>query len=146
MKGLLRVLLLLAALLGTNLAIAEMQQFQDFSVDLPEGWNVERDGLTVAFRAVNDTAAMSVTVEPTAHLSMEGVSVDELAAAYAEELHGSPPVMEEPGCYSFTFTSPDGLPSEASIVVSGRRFYLITISGKHKDLAHMVESVLLSIP
>jgi hypothetical protein len=146
MKGLLCALALLTALLGTNPAIAGMQQFQDFSVDVPKGWSVERDGLTVAFRAADDSAAMSVTVEPTAHLSREGVSVEELAQAYAAELQGSKPVLEEPGCYSFTFTSPDGLPSEASIVVSGRRFYLITISGKHENLAHMVESVLLSIP
>jgi hypothetical protein len=88
---------------------------------------------------------MVVTVESTAGTFSEGMSAEELAEAYAEELKGSKPVKEAPNYYSFTFTSPEGVDSEASIVVAGKRFYLITISGKNKDLAGMVESVLLSI-
>ncbi len=145
MKGLLQAVLLCASLLFVNPAIAELQEFSDFSVDLPAGWTIERDGITVAFVANDKSAIMMVTVESTAHMLTEGVTVEELAEAYAKELQGSKPKREEENYYSFTFTSPEGLPSEASIVVSGRRFYLITISGKHKDLARMVESVLLSI-
>lgn len=126
---------------------ANSMDFQDFSVELPSGWNVERDGITTAFLAEDKSANMQVTVESIANMFKEGMSAKELADAYAAELNGSAPVMvdDDPNYYSFTFTSPDGLQSEASIVVSGRRFYLITISGKHKDLAGMVESVLLSI-
>lgn len=146
MKAFLQAALLYAAVFLAGPAAAQLQQFSDYSVDLPEGWTIERDGITMAFVAPDKSAIMMVTVESTAHMMSEGVTVEELAEAYAEELKGSRPKMEEPNYYSFIFTSPDGLPSEASIVVSGRRFYLITISGKHKDLAKMVESVLVSIP
>lgn len=146
MKRFLQAGCILAVLLLSYPAMAALQQFSDYSVDLPEGWQVKRDGITMAFVAPDKTAIMMVTVESTAHMMSEGVTVEDLAEAYAEELKGSKPKMVEPDFYSFTFSSPDGLPSEASIVVSGRRFYLITISGNHKDLAKMVESVLVSIP
>lgn len=128
-------------------AAADLREFADFSVELPPGWTVERDGITTAFIAQDKSANMQVTVESITHMFKEGMSAKELAEAYAAELKGSAPHMEDgdPNYYSFDFTSPDGLESEASIVVSGRRFYLITISGRHKDLAGMVESVLLSI-
>lgn len=124
---------------------AELREFTDFSVDLPPGWDVQREGITVAFIAKDKSATMVVTVESTVGTFSEGMSAEELAEAYAEELKGSKPVQEDPNYYSFTFKSPTGVDSEASIVVVGKRFYLITISGKNKDLAGMVESVLLSI-
>lgn len=145
MKRLLQITLLLLCMFAVRPAAADPQIFTDFSIDLPSGWSIEREGITVAFVAEDKSAIMMVTVESTAHMMTEGVTVEELAEAYAEELKGSKPKREEPNYYSFTFSSPDGLPSEASVVVSGRRFYLITISGKHKDLAGMVESVLISI-
>ena len=144
---LLACLLLLLSLSGVCPARAEVREFTDFSIDLPPGWDVQRDGITVAFIARDKSATMVVTVESTTGMFSEGLSAQELAEAYAEELKGSKPVMEDndPNYYSFTFKSPEGVESEASIVVSGKRFYLITISGKNKDLAAMVESVLLSI-
>lgn len=121
--------------------------FSDFSIELPDAWQVERDGNSVAFLAQDKSATMLVTVESIARMFKEGMSAKELAEAYAEEFKGSAPEMEDddPNYYSFNFTSPDGQDSEVSIVVSGQRFYLISISGRHPDLAGMVESVLLSI-
>ena len=144
---LLATLFLWAAMAVVQPASAEVRDFTDFSVDLPSGWTIEREGITVAFIAEDKSATMQVTVEPIARISKEGISAKELAEAYADELKGSRPEMEEndPNYYSFTFLSPEGQESEASIVVSGRRFYLITISGRNKDLAGMVESILLSI-
>ena len=124
---------------------AEIREFTDFSIDLPPGWDVQREGITVAFIAKDKSATMLVTVESTTGTFTESMSAEELAEAYAEELKGSKPVKEHPNYYSFSFKSPEGVDSEASIVVVGKRFYLITISGKNKDLAGMVESVLVSI-
>ena len=149
MRHPLRIFLVFCAVLCLTIqADAEYREFTDFSIDLPPGWTIERDGITTAFVADDKSALLQVTVEPIAAISKEGISAKELAEAYAYELKGSAPSMEDndPNYYSFTFTSPEGQKSEASIVVSGRRFYLITISGRHTDLASMVESVLLSIP
>ena len=140
---LLAVMLFCASIAFAHTAAAETKEFADFSVDLPVGWTIEREGITTAFIAKDKSATMVVTVETT-----EGVSAQELAHAYAEELKGSKPVQEDPkdpNYYSFTFKSPEGINAEASIVVVGKRFYLITITGKNKDLARMVESVLISI-
>ena len=146
MKRLLTICLIACLSMAFALtARAELREFTDFSIDLPSGWNVEHEGITVAFIAKDKSATMTVTVESTAGMFFEGMSAEELAQAYAEELRGSKPEMEAPNYYSFDFKSPSGVDSEASIVVAGKRFYLITISGAHKDLAGMVESVLLSI-
>jgi hypothetical protein len=126
-------------------AYAEVKEFSDFSIDLPPGWDIQREGATAAFIARDKSATLVVTVESTADTFFEGMSAEELAEAYAEEFKGSKPVKADPNCYSFTFKSPEGVDSEASIIVMEKRFYLITISGKHKDLIGMVESVLLSI-
>jgi hypothetical protein len=126
-------------------ATAEPRDFTDFSVDLPSGWTVQREGSTTAFIAPDGSASLQVAVELLTR--MDGMSAETLAEAYAAELRGSRPVMvdNDPDYYSFTFTSPEGMESEASIVVSDRNFYLITVSGRHKDLAGLVESLLLSI-
>lgn len=136
-------LLLCAVLLFPGQAFADRREFADFTVDLPDGWTIERDGITTAFISADKSATMQVTVEPITRIS----TAKELAEAYAHELHGSTPEMEDndPNYYSFDFNSPEGVESEASIVVVGRRFYLITITGRHTDFARMVESVLLSI-
>ena len=148
MKRILLVtLILFVGICFARPAGAELREFTDFSVEVPPGWTIEREGITVAFISEDSSANMQVTVEPIAHLFKEGITAKELAEAYADELKGSKPEMEDndPNYYSFTFNSPDGVESEASVIIAGRRFFLITISGKHKDLAGMVESVLLSI-
>lgn len=128
-------------------AWAKTLLFQDFSIDLPPDWRVVQDGNTTAFVALDKSATMQVTVEHLARMPKEGMGAKELAEAYAEEFKGSAPVMEDndPNYYSFTFQAPDGQDAEASIVVSGSLFYLISVSGKHDDLAGMVASMLLSI-
>ncbi|MDR1947197.1 MAG: hypothetical protein LBQ51_08555 [Desulfovibrio sp.] len=126
-------------------AFALTRDFTDFSVDLPPGWTVKREGRTTAFTAPDGTASMQVAVELLTRV--DGMNAEELAEAYAAELNGSRPVMvdNDPNYYSFTFKSPDGTDSEASVVVAGSNFYLITVSGRHKDMAGLVESLLLSI-
>jgi hypothetical protein len=138
-------LVLCACILCVRPGYAELKEFPDFSIDLPSGWHIQREGITTAFIAKDKSATMVVTVESTTGMFFEGMSAEELADAYAEELKGSKPVKEDPNYYSFTFKSPSGVDSEASIIVVGKQFYLITISGKNKDLARMVESILLSI-
>lgn len=148
MKHFLAWMVLFAGILTTSPAVARLMDFAHFSIDLPPGWTIREEGVTVAFIAKDASATMAVTTEITAGKFFEGMSAEELARAYASELKGSEPTREDndPNYYSFDFTSPEGVPSEASIVVSGRRFYLITISGTHKDMAGMVESVLVSLP
>lgn len=128
-------------------SLAEMKDFSGFSIDLPPGWVYEQEGITVAFFPPDKKVNLQVTVEPIINLYNEGITAKELAEEYARELGGTSPVMEgnDPNFYSFRYTSPIGLQSEASVVVSRRRFYLITISGSHQEFAGMVESVLVSI-
>jgi hypothetical protein len=124
---------------------AAIMDFTDFSVDLPPGWTVQREGGTTAFTAPDGSASLQVAVELLTR--MDGMNAGSLAEAYAAELQGSRPVMvdNDPDYYSFTFKSPEGVDSEASVVVAGRNFYLITVSGRHKDMAGLVETLLLSI-
>ncbi|MDL2315671.1 hypothetical protein LJC59_01120 [Desulfovibrio sp. OttesenSCG-928-A18] len=144
---LLTTLALLMAVLHMGTASAGLKNFPYFSIDVPPGWVIYDEGITVAFISPDKESTLTVTVEFTSGTNAEGLSAEELAHAYARDMHGTSPVMEDgdPNYYSFEFKSPDDVPSEASIVVSGRRFYLITVTGSHRDMAGMVESVLISI-
>jgi hypothetical protein len=133
------------ALFTAASAIAATKDFTDFSVDVPPGWTTKREGKTTAFTAPDGSASLQVAIELLTR--MDDMNAESLAEAYAAELRGSRPVMvdNDPSYYSFTFVSPEGVNSEASVVVSGGNFYLITVSGRHKDMAGLVESLLLSI-
>ncbi|MDL2267739.1 photosystem II reaction center PsbP family protein [Desulfovibrio sp. OttesenSCG-928-G15] len=140
-------IMVVGLVIGAGHAVADIKTFPGFSIDLPPGWVYEQEGITLAFFPPDKSVNLQVTVEPIINLYTEGITVKELAEEYARELGGTQPVMEQgdPNFFSFSYTSPIGLPSEASVVVSRRRFYLITISGSHAEFARMVESVLFSI-
>ena len=81
-------------------ASAEIQEFRYFSLDVPDGWDVIEDGATVTVIAGDKSASLSLTADEP-----QGRSIEELANAFAAELHGTEPEKDEDGAYSFEFNN-----------------------------------------
>ena len=84
------VLSVLAVLVFSAAAFAAVQDFKDFTVDVPDDWTATQNGTTVGIVANDNSAAVSVTVD-----KRDGMEAKDLAAAFAEKLKGSEPVFED---------------------------------------------------
>ena len=91
------VLSVLAVLVFSAAAFAAVQDFKDFTVDVPDDWTATQNGTTVGIVANDNSAAVSVTVD-----KRDGMEAKDLAAAFAEKLKGSEPVFED-NVYHFDF-------------------------------------------
>jgi hypothetical protein len=93
-----------AMVMAASMAFAAVQDFGDYTFDIPDGWtgsmqspaeNVE----VVSFVKNDNTASGSVTFSATG-----GASLDALAAEWSKQLGGSAPEKDADGDYSFKFT------------------------------------------
>ena len=57
------VLSVLAVLVFSAAAFAAVQDFKDFTVDVPDDWTATQNGTTVGIVANDNSAAVSVTVD-----------------------------------------------------------------------------------
>ena len=75
------VLSVLAVLVFSAAAFAAVQDFKNFTVDVPDDWTATQNGTTVGIVANDNSAAVSVTVD-----KRDGMEAKDLAAAFAEKL------------------------------------------------------------
>lgn len=133
--GVLAVLVVSAVLAFSVAAFAEVKDFKDFTVDVPDDWTAAQDGTTVAVTANDKSAAISITVDTT-----DGASMKDLAAAFVEKLKGSG-LEEEDGVYTFTFTNENGVDSKAILNGEEGKFCLIVITGENPKMSDILDSV-----
>ena len=107
-----------AMVMAASMAFAAVQDFGDYTFDIPDGWtgsmqspaeNVE----VVSFIKNDNTASGSVTFSATG-----GASLDALAAEWSKQLGGSAPEVDADGDYAFTFTA-QGASVESKALVRG---------------------------
>ena len=93
-----------AMVMAASMAFAAVQDFGDYTFDVPDGWtgsmqspaeNVE----VVSFIKNDNTASGSVTFSATG-----GAGLDALAAEWSKQLGGSAPEKDADGDYAFAFT------------------------------------------
>lgn len=119
--------------LSAGAAFAEVQKFELFSIDVPEGWTVmnEGDG-TVGFVEPNKEASFSIAVTD----AEEGVSAAEMAKQVSEQLGGTEPKEAGEGVVEFTFSNQEGVESTCRSYVEQGKFVMITITdanGTHQE-------------
>ena len=104
MKRVFGLVAAVAMVMAASAAFAAVQDFGDYTFDIPDGWtasmqtpaeNVE----VVSFVKDDKTASGSVTFSATG-----GASLEALAAEWSKQLGGSTPEKDADGDYSFTFT------------------------------------------
>ena len=122
------VLSVLAVLVFSAAAFAAVQDFKDFTVDVPDDWTATQNGTTVGIVANDNSAAVSVTVD-----KRDGMEAKDLAAAFAEKLKGSEPVLED-DVYHFDFKNEAGVESRAILNTEGDNYLLLVITRQNPKL------------
>ena len=129
------VLSVLAVLVFSAAAFAAVQDFKDFTVDVPDDWTATQNGTTVGIVANDNSAAVSVTVD-----KRDGMEAKDLAAAFAEKLKGSEPVLED-DVYHFDFKNEAGVESRAILNTEDDKYLLLVITGQNPKLEALIDSI-----
>ena len=125
----------MAVLVFSAAAFAAVQDFKDFTVDVPDDWTATQNGTTVGIVANDNSAAVSVTVD-----KRDGMEAKDLAAAFAEKLKGSEPVLED-DVYHFDFKNEAGVESRAILNTEGDKYLLLVITGQNPKLEALIDSI-----
>ena len=129
------VLSVLAVLVFSAAAFAAVQDFKDFTVDVPDDWTATQDGTTVVVVANDKSAALSITMD-----KRDGMEAKDLAAAFAEKLKGSEPVLED-DVYHFDFKNEAGVESRAILSTEGDKYLMLVITGQNPKLEALIDSI-----
>lgn len=100
-------------------ALAAVQEFEEFTLDIPSGWTATQEGPTVIVVADDKSASGSITLAPT-----EGHSLEELAAAFSQQFGGTEPQEDEEGDIFFTFNEEN---SVAMLTMADDSRYLLYV-------------------
>ena len=129
------VLSVLAVLVFSAAAFAAVQDFKDFTVDVPDDWTATQNGTTVGIVANDNSAAVSITMD-----KRDGMEAKDLAAAFAEKLKGSEPVLED-DVYHFDFKNEAGVESRAILSTEGDKYLMLVITGQNPKLEALIDSI-----
>ena len=130
MKRLLTALTLVAIFAAAS--FAAVQDFGDFTVDVPAGWTATKDGSTVGLVKDDNTASASITVDST-----DGASAKELADAFVSELNGKlkPNVIIASIIHKGMVETPNG----SSKILEGDRVVVVTTETGFSDISDILE-------
>ena len=126
---------MLAVLVFSAAAFAAVQDFKDFTVDVPDDWTATQNGTTVGIVANDNSAAVSITVD-----KRDGMEAKDLAAAFAEKLKGSEPVLED-DVYHFDFKNEAGVESRAILSAEDDKYMMLVITGQNPKLEALIDSI-----
>ncbi|MBQ6772907.1 MAG: hypothetical protein IJQ56_06960 [Synergistaceae bacterium] len=134
-----RVIIFCALILVSSCAWAEIHEFKYFYIDIPEGWSVKEDGVTINIKADDNSASLMIRAD-----SLNGESLDKLAAEFANELGAGIVNVDSEDDYIFEFQDVE----KQAILTGGddEDFYmLIAASGFEQTVEPESGDVLLNI-
>ena len=134
----LAVLAVVFAVFSAAMAFAGVQDFGNFTVDVPEGWTATQDGETVGIVKNDNTASVSISYD-----SLDGASLKEIADAFVEALNGKG-LKDEGGTYSFSMTNANGVESKCYLSGDDKNYALIVVTGGENapdDVMAMMDSL-----
>ena len=99
-------------------AFADIEEFRNFSLNVPEGWTAEESGDVVSVTADDKTGGITIVSG-----SPEGASTAELAVKFSRSFNGTKPVSDDEDSYSFEFNN--GVIQ--AVVTSDEDFYIMII-------------------
>ena len=117
-------------------AFAARQDFQRFSVDVPDGWSARDMGNgTVAILADDRSASVSVTVN-----SLGTSTLEETAQAIAKALGGTDPTVDEDGDCRFTFWN-GGVETQAYLTGGEDEYMMLAVTGQSDALVGILGTI-----
>ena len=93
-----RVIIFFALMLVSVSAWAEIHEFKYFYIDIPEGWSVKEDGVTINIKADDKSGSLMLRAD-----NLNGESLDKLAAKFANELGAGIVDVDSDDDYIFEF-------------------------------------------
>ena len=114
-----RALLCVILLLIGSCSYADVEEFRYFSLNIPEGWTANESGDVVNVTA--DDKSGSLVIKSG---SPEGESVTNLALKFSRELHGTDPVSDDEGDYTFELNN--GI--SQAMITGDEDFYMMIIA------------------
>lgn len=133
------VIIFFALILMSSCSWAEIHEFKYFYIDIPEGWNVKEDGSTVNIFADDNSGSLMLRAD-----SLNGESLDKLAANFANELGASIMKIDSDDDYTFEF---DDEKRYAILAGDASEDFYMLIAASGLDKTGQIESddVLLNI-
>ena len=114
----------LVVMLVASCAYAELQDFENFSLEIPEGWTAIEDGAVVSVSANDGSASLTITTDRPGDMSIE-----ELASEIAREVGGTLPEKDSDDNYSFTFDDGKSL----AVITGDEDFYMLIVGTDIED-------------
>ena len=118
-------------------AMAEVQDFEEFTIDVPAGWSTDIDediGIIVA--ADDQSAVISISAAEN-----DGTSIEEIAKGTAKEMGGTAPQKVQEGAYTFTYKTEDGVDGKAIVQGTDELCVMITVTGDNPAVAGIMSSI-----
>ena len=125
----------LALIFFATCAYADLQDFENFSLDVPDGWTAVENGAVVSVSEEEGTASLTITTDRPGDMSIE-----ELAEAFSRSWGGTIPEKDSDDNYSFSFD--DG---RSQAVITGDEDFYMLIVGTDIDDAGQVGEILDSL-
>ncbi len=129
---------LLFMLMLISPAYAKVHEFDNFSIDVPNGWKANQEKSTVYILKNDKTASMTITIH-----SREGLNFEDIAKEFSKQLNGSEFEIDEDGDANFLFNDDK---SYALLMESGEDFILISMTGHNtsskneEDMRNIINS------
>ncbi len=124
-------------LLSASCSFAEIREFENFSLDVPENWAVieNENGSIVSINAMDGSASLMISTGNPGESS-----IGDLAVSFALELGGTMPEKDEDGSYTFEF---NGGRSQATVAGSENLYMLIigTGAGESEMLGEILDTL-----
>ena len=133
--------LTLILIFSSSLAFAEIQKFDHFSVDVPEGWDSDLQGTTLIVKSKNKNASVEVAFN-----KMGDTDLADIAERLYIEMDGTDLEEDEDGDFLFNFVNPAGVDSVALIMGAEGYYLVLSITGFddesiQKDLEKILDTV-----
>ena len=128
-------LILFLLLLSASCSYAEIMEFENFSLDIPEGWTATENKFSVRVDSADGSASLLISTG-----NPDGKSIGDMAVSFALELGGTMPEKDEDGGYSFEFNNGR---SQAAIS-GGDNFYMLIIgtgAAENETLGEILDSL-----
>ena len=131
-----RIIFIMAMLLVSSCAYAEIHEFKYFSLDVPEGWTSEETGAVVQVKADDDSGSLVIMTDIP-----EVKSLADIATNFALEFGGSIPEKDEDGNYTFEFNNG----RSQAIVTGDEEFYMIIVGNGIENNGEVLGKILESL-
>ncbi|MBQ3446381.1 MAG: hypothetical protein IJG37_01900 [Synergistaceae bacterium] len=123
------MLLAMLAVFAASAALAGVQDFGKFTVDVPAGWTGTFQNPTAVITKNDNTAALTITIAPT-----EGLSRKEIADAFVAECRKSYPTVGTPeadndGDYTWEMTNANGVKSSVLLTGDNEEYCAFVMTG-----------------